>query len=204
MDRRLVFGGAALLLLMALVGVLAFTGGEADATPLAYDVEWPVEPGPATLRSDELEEGRNDSYDFELDRQNVTQVTVQLDWEDDVGRPDQFRLEVTPPNGTPVANTSRNETINLTFPLQEVPGSTVVEATNRSQARDRLAEEATSAGQGTWQARISLEDAPGRRPVSEAPQLETEPDGANSYNLTFAHRSFYAELGDPGPPEPDG
>lgn len=204
MDRRLLFGAAAVLLLAGLVAVLAFTGGEAEQTPLAYSVEWPVEPGPTTVRSDDLDEGRNESYTFQLDRANVTRVAVQLAWEDDVGRPDEFRIEVTPPNGTPVTNASRNETVNVTFDLQQAPAVSVVEATNRSEARQRLAEQATSGGQGTWQVRVTLTDAPGRRPVPEAPQLETEPDGSNSYNLTFGHHAFYAEIGDPGPPQPDG
>jgi hypothetical protein len=204
MDRRLWFGVAAIALLAGLVAVLAFTGGDADATPLAYEVDWPVEQGPATVREGQLEEGRNETHKLELDRANVTRVTVRLDWTDDVGQPDEFRLWAAPPNGTPKTNASRNETVELTFAIDTPPELATVQAVNRSQARERLADRASQDGQGTWTVRVTLEDAPGRRPVAEAPDLETEPDGANSYNLTFAHHVYFAKLGDPAPPEPDG
>lgn len=201
MDRRVMFAAAGLALLAALVAVLAFTGSEADNRPLAYGVDWPVEPGPATTRSGELEEGRNETYAFELDRTNVTEVSVQLAWEDDVGEPDEFELRVTPPDGSTATNTSRNETVNLTFDIQGPPNLGVVEAVNRSQASDRVAQEAFRDGNGTWEVRVTLEDAPGRRPVPGA-NLETEPDGSNSYELTFAHEAYHAEIGDPRPPDP--
>lgn len=203
MDRRVWFGAAALALLAALVAVLALTGGDAEATPLAYEVDWPVEQGPSTMKEGDLEEGRNETHTFDLERANVTFVTVELDWTDDVGDPDEFRLEATPPNGTTVSNVSRNETIELTFPLREPPQLNVVEAMNRSHARGQVADEATADGQGDWEVRVSLQDAPGRRPVSGAPALETEPDGSNSYNLTFSHRAYFAELGEATPPEPE-
>lgn len=201
MDRRLVLAAAGLALLAALVAVLAFTGSEADNRPLAYGVDWPVEPGPATTRSGELEEGRNETYAFELERPNVTRVRIQLAWEDDVGQPDEFQLWVDPPEGSPATNASRNGTVNLTFPVQDPPDLEVVEASNRSNVRERVAEESLWEGNGTWQVRVSLEDAPGRRPVPGA-DLETEPDGANTYELTFAHEAYHAEIGDPRPPEP--
>lgn len=200
----MILGAAGLVLAAALVAVLAFTGGEAEDTPLAYEVSWPVEPGPATVRSSQLDEGRNESYQFALDRSNVTEVTVRLGWDDDVGEADRFRLRVTPPNGSPVEETSRNESINLTFEFNDPPDLDSVEASNRSEANQRIRQEATDAGRGTWQAHVTLMDAPGRRPVPEASQLETEPDGSNRYNVTFAHQAFYAELGEAGPPEPDG
>lgn len=202
MDRRVLVGAVGVVLLAALVAVLAFTGSEADGRSLAYDVEWPVEPGPATTRSGQLEEGRNDSYTFELDRPNVTEVRLQLTWEDDGGQPDRFQLRAAPPNGTAVTNASRNETINLTFELQQPPELATVEAENRSQAQQQVAQQATRAGAGVWEVEVTLEDAPGRRPVPGA-DLETEPDGSNSYELTFAHDAFHAELGEAGPPEPD-
>lgn len=200
----MLLGAAGLVLVAALVAVLAFTGGEAEDTELAYQVSWPVEPGPATVRSSQLDEGRNESYEFELDRSNVTEVTVQLGWDDDVGQPDRFRLSVTPPNGSTVEETSRNESINLTFEFDDPPDLETVQARNSSEASQRLRQEATDGGRGTWQAQVTLEDAPGRRPVPEASQLETEPDGSNRYNVTFAHHSFYAELGEAEPPQPDG
>lgn len=201
MDRWVWLGAAALALLAGLVAVLAFTGGEAGSTPLAYGVEWPVEEGPSTVEESELEEGRNETHTFELARANVTHVTVTLTWSDDVGQPDEFRLAVHPPNGTEIANASRNETIEIGFPLASPPQLDLVEAANRSQARERVAEEASEAGQGTWEVVVSLADAPGRRPVPGA-DLETEPDGSNTYNLTFSHRAFYAEIGEAVPPEP--
>lgn len=203
MDQRVWLGAAALALLAGLVAVLAFTGGDPDATPLAYGVEWPVEDGPSTVEEGQLEEGRNETHTFELERANVTEVTVWLNWTDDVGDPDEFSLEVRPPNGTPVANASTNESIELTFTLREPPQLNVVEAVNRSQAHDRVGQEAGDAGQGTWETVVSLESAPGRRPVAQAPELETEPDGSNGYNVTFSHRAFYADVGEPAPPEPE-
>jgi len=202
MDRRVWLGAAALALLAGLVAVLAFTGGDADATALAYGVEWSLEEGPATVEEGELEEDRNRTHTFELSRANVTEVTVRLNWTDDVGEPDEFRMEVRPPNGTPITNTSRNETIETALELRPVPQLDIVEAVNRSMARQQVDQAASEEGQGTWEIQVSLEDAPGRRPVSEAPDLETEPDGSNSYQVTFSHRVFYAELGPASPPDP--
>lgn len=203
MDQWVWLGGATLVLAAAFVGALALTGGEADAQPLAYDVSWPVEQGPATTRSDELREGQSETYTFELERANVTNVTVVLEWEDDVGEPDTFHMEVTAPNGTTVANASANETIRFPFDVADPPELETVEATNRSLARERLADESTDEGQGTWQVEVTLEEAPGRRPIPGA-QLETEPDGGNGYQLTFAHDAFHGELGDPRPPASNG
>lgn len=200
MDRRLVLGVVGVLLLATLVAVLAFTGKEADTQPLTYEVDWPVEPGPATTRSDELEEGRNESYTFSLERPNVTQVTVELNWTDDTGEPDRFRLEVTPPNGERVSNESENGTIAFDFEFAEPPTLANVTAANESQAREEVANMSTSQGQGSWEVTVTLVQAPGRQPVSGAPQIETEPDGSNSYNLTFAHEAFRAEISDPRPP----
>lgn len=200
MDNRVVIGAGALLLLAALVGVLAFTSDEADTQPLAYPVTWALEPGPSTTRSDTLEEGRNETYTFELSRPNVTRVTVRLNWTDDVGDPDRFRVRAVPPNGSPAVNESTNGSVTLPFDVAVVPTSSTVTGESEAEARNRTLEEATDAGQGAWQVRVTLLEAPGRRPVAEAPQLETEPDGSNGYNLTFAHRAFHAELGDPQPP----
>lgn len=200
MDRRLILGAAGLALLAALVAVLAFTGSQAEDQTLAYNVSWTVEPGPATTRSGELEEGRNETYAFPLDRANITEVTVQLAWQDDVGQPDKFLVEATPPGGDPLANASRNGTVNLTFPIQAPPEMGVVEASNRSQAHERIAQEAAREANGTWEIEVTLEDAPGRRPVPGASDVETEPDGSNSYELTFAHEAYHAELGEPHPP----
>jgi hypothetical protein len=202
MDRRLLLAAAALVLLGALVAALAFTGGDADTQPLAYAVEWPVDEGPTTTRNDELEENRNETYRFDLNRSNVTRVRVQLTWEDDVGEPDEFRVRVAPPNGTPATNSSRNGTINLTFELQEPPSLGVVEAHNRSQARLQVADEDEGVGRGAWTVRVTLSDAPGRRPVPGAEDVETEPDGSNSYEVSFGHETFYAELGEARPPDP--
>jgi hypothetical protein len=201
MDRRVLVVAAAAVLVAALVAVLAFSGSEAGNQPLAYNVEWPVEPGPSTTRSDELAEGRNETYTFELARANVTEVTVTLTWEDDTGEPDRFSLEVRPPNGTPATNASRNGTIELAFPLQTAPQQGSLEAQNRSQAREQADEQATDRGRGDWEVQVTLEDAPGRRPVPGAEDVETEPDGSNSYELTFAHEAFHAELGEARPPD---
>lgn len=203
MDQRVWLGAAALGLALALVGVLALTGGEAEDRPLAYDVAWLVEQGPATTREDELEEGRSQTYTFDVRQANVTNVSVRLDWDDDVGQPDTFTVEVRPPEDPAAVNTSENETIDLRFAVGQAPRLAVLEATNRSQARDRVAEEASSAGQGSWEIEVTLEDAPGHRPLPGT-QLETEPDGANDYELTFTYDVFHAEIGDPRPPDPDG
>lgn len=200
MDRRLVLAAAALVLLAGLVGVLAFTGGDSQSQPLAYDVSWPVEPGPSRMRSGELQEGRNDSYTLELDRENVTQVSVELNWTDDVGEPDRFRLWVLPPNASAASNESTNGSITLAFDYPTLPDTETITAPNRSQAREHAMEYSTSEGTGDWSVRVTLVNAPGRQPVPDAPQLETEPDGSNSYNLTFSHDAFRAEIGQPGPP----
>lgn len=200
MDQRFVLGGVAIVLLATLVGVLALTGDEAETEPLVYEVSWPVEPGPAETRSDELQEGRNETYTFPLERPNVTRVSVELNWTDDTGEPDRFRVRAAPPNGSAVTNESTNGTIVLTFDVGDTPDLSNVTAENESQARREADSRSTLAGQGPWQVKVTLVEAPGRQPISEAPDLETEPDGSNSYELTFAHEAFRAELSDPRPP----
>lgn len=204
MDRRVWVAAIALLLVVTFGAVLAFTGEEADATPLAYGVDWSIDQGPSTVREDELEEGRNDTYTFELERANLTTVSINLSWEDDVGEPDRFSLWVAPPEGEPKTNTSSNETVTLRFPIQDPPALDTVEALDREEARTRLNEEASTDGQGTWRVRVTLEEAPGRRPIPQAPSLETQPDGANSYEVTFGHQAFFSDLGDPTPPDRAG
>lgn len=204
MDRRLVFGAAGLVLLAGLVGVLAFSGEEAETQPLVYNVSWPVEPGPAVLRTDELQENRSERYAFELNRPNVTRVTVRLNWTDDVGDADRFRVRVVPPEGQPVVNESANGSLAVRLPLATPPAVNAVSAENRSHVRSQLLDEARETGRGTWQVNVTLLEAPGRRPVAQAPQLETEPDGSSEYNLTFAHRAFHAEIASPQPPPSGG
>lgn len=198
MDRRLVISIAGgVLLAVALVGVLLAEADDGGRTVLTFPIAWSTEDGPTSTRTGTLEEGENESFGIGVAPTNVTEVEVRLVWEDDVGERDTFRLSVTPPGGPERTNASRNGTVVLTFPLASVPDAQSINASDpeaaRQQALDRFT---TRQGQGTWNVTVTLESAPGQRPVPNAPQLETEPDGSNDYQMSVSFSRYTGQVAD--------
>jgi len=197
MDRRVIVGAVAVLVLAGtLVTVLVFQSDNAEVSSLEYPVSWPVQPGAERTKSGELQENESAQHKFELSTRNVTRIAVTLEWTDDGGDPDKFELSVQPPDGEPRTNASKNETIQMTFERAEVPTVENFMAPNRSAAHDSMTDRATSQGQGNWSVEVTLTSAPGQRPIDDAPDLETEPDGSNSYELTLSHEAYRGELGE--------
>lgn len=196
MERTVLVGVAGGVLLAAtLVGVLYLEAGDAPEPSLAFELAWSTEQGPSATQSGTLQEGENATLPAAVQEPNVTEVEVRLVWQDDVGDRDRFRLNVTPPEGAMRTNTSRNGTVVLRFPFASVPNATQINASSRPAARELVAERfGTTAGVGNWTVQVTLVSAPGQRPVSEAPQLETEPDGENTYRLRFSYDRYVGTL----------
>lgn len=195
-QRRLVVsivGGV--LLVAALVGVLLAEAGDTPDPIVAFPVSWSVDNGPPETRSDTLAEGESTTYEIEVGEPNLTRVEVRLVWQDDVGRPDRFRMDLTPPQGSTQKNASRNGTVVLEVPLAPVPDAATVNATDPQEARQAALERFQARqGVGTWTITVTLEDAPGQQPVSGAPQIETEEDGANDFQLRFTYARYGATV----------
>lgn len=202
MDRKVLVGiGAGVFLAATLVGALFIEASNDPAPRLAFPLTWTTEEGPATTQRGELQEGENETVPVGLSARNVTEVQVRLVWQDDGGERDRFRLTVAPPDGPERSNESRNGSIVLRFRLGSVPVATTVNGTTHAEAVERATSRfSSSQGTGNWTTRVTLLEAPGVRPVAEAPQLETQPDGNNTYRLRFSYESYRAQVG----PQPRG
>ncbi len=194
-------GAGAAVLIAALFGVFAYESDQAEVPMQTFPVSWPVDPGPATTHTGELEEDESSNVTVALSASNVTRVEVSLTWTDDVGQPDEFRLTVQPPGGAARQANATNGTILLTFPMRAPPAVDHFNTTTRTQATERASSHASQGGLGDWGITVTLEDAPGQRPVPNAPELEIEPDGSNSFELSFRYEAYRANLGDPDPPQ---
>ncbi len=185
-----IVGGA--VLLAGMIGVFVYEAQNAPAPSLTFPVRWSVDDGSQVQRNGELEEGQEQDFGFNLSRPNATSVQIRLTWQDDVGQPDRFNLTITNP-ATQQTETfsSTNETISVTYPLNPVPEVANVTATDASQARQMLTEEHTSRlGQAIWPATVTLVSAPGQRPIPQAGSIETQPDGQNSFQISFSYDAY--------------
>lgn len=185
-----IVGGA--VLLAGMIGVFIYEAQNAPATSLTFPVRWTVDDASQVQRNGQLDEGQERDLRFNLSRSNATSAQIRLTWEDDVGQPDRFNLTITNP-ATQQTETfsSTNGTISVTYPLNPVPEVANVTAEDASQARQRLAEEHTGRlGQAIWPATVTLVDAPGQRPVPQAGSIETQPDGQNSFQISFSYEAY--------------
>ncbi len=199
MERQVLVGIiAGVVLLGGLVGVFMYEARNAPEPSLTYPVRWSVDDGGQVQRSERLEEGQEADFSFNVSQPNATQVRVRLTWQDDVGQPDRFNLTVTNP-ATQRTETlsSTNGTISVSYPLTPVPGTANVTASDADAARQAVASEHTShLGQTTWPVTVTLVSAPGQRPVPQAGSIETQPDGANRFQLTFSYEVYRATIQD--------
>lgn len=197
MDRKVLLGiVAGVLLVGTLVGALVIEANNSPDPVLSFPVEWSTDSSIAADEQGTLNEGENETYAVPIDRSNLTEVEVRLVWEDDSGDRDKFELAVQGPGGPQRTNASRNGTVVIETFVGTVPTTGEVNATDRDQARQQLAaRHSTDQGRGVWSIDVRLVDAPGVRPVSEAPDLETESDGQNDYQLRVTYHRFHGEIG---------
>lgn len=192
-----IVGGA--VLLVGMIGVFLYEAQNAPTPNLTFPVRWSVDDGSQVQRNGELEEDEEQDFSFDLPRPNATRVQIQLTWEDDVGQPDRFNLTITNP-ATQQTETfsSDNGTISVTYPLNPVPEVANVTAAEASQARQMIADEHTGQlGQATWPATVTLVSAPGQRPVPQAGSIETQPDGENSFRISFSFEIYRGTVQEP-------
>lgn len=188
--RRLAWTG---LIALAFVGVVAF---QLAGTPLtAYPVEWQQATYEPVTQDGTLEEGEQRDVEFTLDRPNVTQIQASVDWTDDTGEPDRFRVTLVAPNGSRVARDDGTAgPIEATEVLTEVPDRETIRATSQKAARRQLvSDHATSPG-GTWTVTVELVEAPGTQAPAGGP--ETQEDGANDFSLSVEVGTYRATVGD--------
>lgn len=195
MERRtVILAAAGVILLAALAGVLWAEAEEGPAPVVAFPVEWSTERSTPVSHEDELEEGESETYEFPVEADNVTRIEARLVWEDDAGAPDRFRLNLTTPQGRTLSNASPNGTVAISLNVSEVPDENTVNASGLAEAREASQRRhATTAGQGTWTATVTLTSAPGQRPVPGS-EVEIEEDGSNSYQLGFSFETYAAEV----------
>lgn len=199
MERQVVVGiVGGVVLLAGMVGVFVYEASNAPEPSLTFPVRWSVDDGGQVQRSDRLQEGEEAEYSFNVTQPNATQVRVRLTWQDDVGQPDRFNLTVTNP-ATQRTETlsSTNGTISVTYPLNPVPAIGNVTASGSQAAQRAVADDHTShLGQTAWPVTVTLASAPGQRPVPQAGSIETQPDGANRFQLTFSYEVYRATVQD--------
>ncbi|MDX1611499.1 MAG: hypothetical protein R3185_03955 [Candidatus Thermoplasmatota archaeon] len=187
------------VLVLGLVGVLVYEAGRTPDPSLTFPVTWSTSPAGGQERQGDLEEEENETFTFQLGSPNVTSVQVALTWTDDSGDPDRFNLSVVGPDGIePVRRNGSNGSVVLRIPVAPVPTVEQAQGPSRDRVEASLARShASSAGVGGWQVTVGLEDAPGQRPVPQAQDLETQPDGSNSFVLTFSYTVYRAQVADP-------
>lgn len=195
-----IIGGLALV--AGLVVVFAYEASTTPEATLVYPVTWSVQEAGASERTAELEEDEAAAFQFNVSARNLTTVRILLAWEDDVGQPDRFNLTVVDPfTGQTRTRSATNGSIPLVYTLSSVPDVGNLSAPDRGRAQERLNQDhARQAGTGSWQVTVRLEDAPGQRPVPAAEELETQPDGANSFSLSIRYNAYAAQVGAPRAP----
>jgi len=197
-TRHVVGAAAALALVLALAGVLWAEAREAPEPLVGFEATWTTEAADPFTGSGELEEGESAEYAVLVPEANLTRAEARLVWEDDSGQPDRFRVNVTTSEDRLHTNASRNGTVTVSVNGSQVPEASTVEATDRDEARERAVDRYTSTvGQGTWTIQVTLEDAPGQRPVPGS-QVELDEDGSNDFQLQFDRWHYQVELATPG------
>lgn len=202
MHRDLVVGilGAAVLLVGLLV-VFIYESSSTPAPDLAFPVTFATRDGGAVTQRGDLAQGEETSHAFELPVENATSARIVLDWTDDVGDPDLFNLTVSGPGGLTLSREGSTGSIEIDLPLTPAPAARTILGEDRASVSAAAeAQFSATAGEGAWSIVVRLVDAPGQRPVPQAPQVEIQPDGANDYELVFGYQFFVAVIGEPMAP----
>lgn len=204
MDRLL---GVVGTLLVAIGIVLIFTWPQPPPpVEKKFGVEWP-----RTLVDKGTEQGnlaaqQAFTHTEEVDRPNVTHVTMWLTWQDDVGdeavEGDTFELEVQGPPGSNVTFKSNRTggqagaNMSFTFAMSGIPDVASVPAATEDEARKTLGDRSNRTGMGSWTMTVRLlraegdwsnNDLRGRVPC-QAPHCT--PDPGNSFELHFEYAVY--------------
>lgn len=144
-----------------------------NETPLTrYEASWPTTVQTGSQLAGYTPENETTTVDLDLPRANLTQVTVNLTWEDDnetadqETAPDELELVLEAPDGTrsePVAasNPPGGEvSVEASLTVQPPPAGGTVHATDRGQARARATASAIDASPvGAWKAHVTVREA---------------------------------------------
>lgn len=204
MDRLLGLLGA----LLVAIGVLLIFTWPQPPTPVQkkFGVEWPQTMVDTGTESGYLQERGVFLHAVQVDRPNVTYVSMWLTWKDDVGdeaiEGDTFELEVQGPPGSNVSfkgnRTGGQEGANMsfTFAMSGIPDVASVPATTEEEARQTLGERTNGTGMGTWTMNVRLLRAEGDwnnndlRGTVPCQAPHCTPDPGNSFELHFQYAVY--------------
>lgn len=140
-----------------------------------------------------LDEGASRALKLVVEQENVTDVTMLVEWTEDeesvdVSREDLFALAVVPPDGVPLP-TARGREGRLGIgsgALNAIPAPLTIQVANADDAFDRLATFRGEAGIGAWRIALDLVDAGNPKGAKV--------DTGNSYSITVLVRHYEAVL----------
>lgn len=167
----MLIGGVLVVAIIAsAIGALAYEDVRGVQT---FRVSWDLRDTPLAEESGSMAGAGETTWSFAMSEPNVTSILVEVRVDGGAPRVQDVagRVEVTPPNGTPVAveftlpasPTGAGQTIPVEVPLGAVPDASDVEARSREEAIAlALPANATTAGFGEWTIVLTLSStAPG-------------------------------------------
>ncbi len=187
----------AIILVAALTGVFYYEGSQANgaAGSQAYDVAWSSRTVNGPGADGYLEEGNSEDVELNITTRNLTTATFVLEWTDDTGDPDRFRVTVTSPDGA-FTNTSEGNSgrITVTIPgVNSVPPETTIYANTMDGAREKAADKYTATrGVGTWVVTVELVNAGDFNPAGTGPPVQE--DEGNTWELTSELEAYQPNL----------
>lgn len=193
-DRDTVVGlVGAVVLIAAMAGVFFYERAQFDE----YTVSWSTtEAASFEEAGSALNAGASAEHAFTVDPDPVARVRVVIQWTDDVGNPDRFRVDVAGPDGLEGSADGESGEFEVVVPVSEAPSTTTAPGRSAEDAEAQAALGAsTDAGQGDWTVTVTLLSAPGQ-PVAGG--VESQADGSNDYALTFVVEAWDATV-EPGP-----
>lgn len=162
----------------------------------AYPVEWEQTTTELVATDSDLEEGEAFSEQVVVRLSNATGIRATVEWTDDVGEPDRFRVTLMTPNGSRMVREEGVESPLATeISIGEMPQRETIEASSYEAAQRQALREHASRTDGTWTVVVELVDAPGSNPAPGMPEVEE--DGSNRFSLRVEGRTYRGMVAPP-------
>lgn len=190
-GRRILW---AVTIAVAVAGVVGFeVTGEALT---AYPVEWEQTTTELLATDADLEEGETFSEQVVVRVANATGIRATVEWTDDGGEPDRFRVTFMPSSGSDMVREEGVESpLVAEVSTGQMPRRDTIEASSYPAAHRQLITEHATSTEATWTVVVELVDAPGSNPAPGTP--ETQEDGSNRFSLRVEALTYRGMLGPP-------
>jgi len=200
-DKIIIIAGVVVLLIAA-IGIAMYTSPSVDeddhitSEEKGYAVTWDTKT--STFKSSEiLTIGKNEPYSesYEIDKDNIVSVTVEIEWEDDKTTGiftkrglDTLTVDVTCDGKTQSDESKGNGTITFEFAnINSIPSEDVIEAEDFEEAEQKIKDEYYLSDYQTIDLDVSVS-------IGEIRLLKRAGDTGNDIELTITYEYFEPSL----------